>query len=276
MTRWIELDGAVNVRDIGGLATADGGTIRTGILLRSDNLQQLTAGDIDVLVSQIGVRHVIDLRSDIEVTLEGPGPLTREPAVTIHHLSLFAEGGGLTDVEADIPDDAGNSGDTAAGARLDTDKILPWQDRPDEGGHESERSVGHYLGYLADRPDSVVSALRVMSRGASIVHCAAGKDRTGVVIALALHVAGVPRERIVADYVATGERLEAILARLRASTTYAQDLDSRPADTHMPHAYTMEKFLTILDERHGGPLGWLRRHGWTGDDTTALRTALLT
>ena len=263
MTRWIELDGAVNVRDLGGLATSDGGTVRTRLLLRSDNLQGLTAADVDLLVSEIGVRHVIDLRSDTEVELEGPGPLTREPAVTIHHLSLFAEGGGLTDVDADTPDG------------IDTDKILPWQDRPEEGGHESERSVGHYLGYLTDRPDSVVSALRVMSQGTSIVHCAAGKDRTGVVIAIALHVLGVPREQIVADYTATGERIEAILARLRSSPTYAADLDSRPADTHLPHAYTMEKFLSTLDERHDGPLGWLRHHGWTDDDTTALRTALL-
>jgi protein-tyrosine phosphatase len=266
MTRWIELDGAVNVRDLGGLATADGGTTRTGLLLRSDNLQGLTAADVDLLVSEIGVRHVIDLRTDTEVKLEGPGPLTREPGVTIHRLSLFAEGGGLTDVDADTPD--GDNG-------IDTDKILPWQDRPDEGGHESERSVGHYLGYLAERPDSVVSALRVMSQGTSIVHCAAGKDRTGVVIAIALHVIGVPRERIVDDYTATGERIEAILARLRSSATYAQDLDSRPADTHLPHAYTMEKFLSVLDERYDGPLGWLLRHGWTDDDTTALRTALL-
>jgi protein tyrosine/serine phosphatase len=263
MTRWIELDGAVNVRDMGGLATTDGETIRTGLLLRSDNLQGLTGRDVDVLVSEIGVRHVIDLRSDTEVELEGPGPLTREPAVKIHRLSLFAEGGGLTDVEADIP------------ATIDTDKILPWQDRPEQDGHESERSVGHYLGYLADRPDSVVNALRVMTEGASIVHCAAGKDRTGVVIAFALHVLGVPREQIVADYTATGDRLEAILARLRSSPTYAQDLDSRPADTHMPHAYTMEKFLTILDEHHGRPTGWLERHGWTGEDSRALRTALL-
>jgi protein-tyrosine phosphatase len=266
MTRWIQLDGAVNVRDLGGLATNDGATLRTDRLLRSDNLQGLTAEDTDRLVRQIGVRHVIDLRSDTEVQLEGPGPLTREPGVTIHHLSLFAEGGGLTDVEADTPDGPGG---------LDTDRILPWQSRPEEGGHENERSVGHYLGYLAERPDSVVSALRVMAQGPSIVHCAAGKDRTGVVIAITLHVLGVPREQIVADYTATGERLEAILARLRASPAYAQDLDSRPADTHMPHAYTMEKFLTILDERHGGPLGWLRRHGWTGDDSTALRAALL-
>lgn len=264
MTRWIELDGAVNVRDMGGLATTDGGTIRTGRLLRADNLQQLTSGDVDLLVSRIGLRHVVDLRSDTEVGLEGPGPLTRVSAITIHHLSLFAEGGGLTDVEADTP------------TGIDTDKILPWQDRPNEGAHESERSVGHYLGYLADRPDSIVGALRVMRHGTAIVHCAAGKDRTGVVIAFALEVLGVAREQIVADYTATGVRLEAILARLRASPTYAQDLDSRPADTHMPHAYTMEKFLTILDERHDGPLGWLDRHGWTGQDTAALRDALLT
>jgi protein-tyrosine phosphatase len=262
MTRWIELDGAVNVRDLGGLTTADGGAIRPGALLRSDNLQGLSPADVDRLVTDIGVRHVIDLRSDTELDLEGPGPLTREPRVTIHHLSLFAEGGGLTDVEADIP-------------AVDTDKILPWQDRPGEDGPEHERSVGHYLGYLADRPDSVVSALRVMTEGSSIVHCAAGKDRTGVVIAVALDVVGVPRDRIVADYAATGDRLEAILARLRSSPTYAQDLDSRPADTHMPHAYTMDKFLSILDERHGGPLGWLHRHGWTDTDTTNIRTALL-
>jgi protein-tyrosine phosphatase len=265
MTRWIELDGAVNVRDLGGLTTSEGGTVRTGRLLRSDNLQGLTPGDVELLVSQIGVRNVIDLRSDTELELEGPGPLTRTSGVTIHHLSLFAEGGGLTDVEADTPPSNG----------LDTDKILPWQDRPSEDGHESERSVGHYLGYLDERPDSVVSALRVMAQGPSIVHCAAGKDRTGVVIAIALHVLGVPRDHIVADYTATGERLEAILTRLRASPAYARDLDSRPADTHRPHAYTMEKFLTILDERHGGPIGWLQRHGWTDDDTTALRTALL-
>lgn len=268
MTRWIELDGAVNVRDMGGLATSHGGTIRTGMLLRSDNLQGLTPGDIDRLVDQIGVRHIIDLRSETEVDIEGPGPLTREPRVTIHHLSLFAEGGGLTDVEADT---SGGSPRT----RIDTDKILPWQTRPEPDGHESERSVGHYLGYLEDRAESVVAALRVMPQGASIVHCAAGKDRTGVVIALALEVLGVPRDQIVTDYTATGQRLEAILTRLRTSPTYAEDLDSRPADTHVPHAYTMEKFLTVLDERHGSPLGWLENHGWTGDDTTTLRTALL-
>jgi protein tyrosine/serine phosphatase len=258
MSTWIELEGAVNVRDLGGLPTTDGGVIRPGALLRSDNLQDLTPADVQRLVTDLGLRNVVDLRSEAEVNLLDPGPLTREPTVTIHHLSLFTEGGRFTDVEADT---------------VDTDKVLPWQSR-EETGPESDRSVGHYLGYLADRPDSVVNALRVISDGTSIVHCAAGKDRTGVVIAFALQVAGVPRKEIVADYAATGERLEAILARLRSSPVYAQDLDSRPADTHMPHPRTMEKFLAIIDERFGGPLGWLERHGWTDEDTTALRTTL--
>jgi protein tyrosine/serine phosphatase len=259
--RWIDLDGVVNARDLGGLPTTDGGTTRFGRVLRSDNLQDLTQADIRRLVGDLGLRHVIDLRSDPEVRLEGPGPLTFESAVTVHHLSLFSEGGLYTDVAADS---------------IDAAKVLPWQTRQDSGP-ESDRSVGHYLGYLNDRPDSIVAALRVMTRGdgAALLHCAAGKDRTGVVCALALETVGVTREAIVADYATTGERIGKLLARLRASTTYAADIDSRPAHSHVPHAYIMEKFLTVVDERFGGVPDWLALHGWTGADTDALRSRLL-
>jgi protein-tyrosine phosphatase len=275
--RWIDLDGAVNVRDLGGLPTHGGRATRPSRVLRADNLQDLTPGDIDRLVTGLGVRHVIDLRSGPEVSLEGPGPLTRVTRVRIHHLSLFTEGGVFTDVEADRAPEPPRSPGRPARAGVDIDAVLPWQARQDSGP-EAERSVGHYLAYLADRPDSIVAALRVMAHedGGSIVHCAAGKDRTGVVCALALEVAGVTREAVVADYVATGERLEQVLGRLRASTTYAADLDSRPADSHLPHAYTMEKFLATVDERHGGPLGWLTQHGWTAADTVALRDRFVT
>ena len=66
--------------------------------------------------------------------------------------------------------------------------------------------MGYYLAYLRHRPDSVVEAVRTMAApgGAVLVHCAAGKDRTGVVVALALAAAGVSRGAVVADYVATG------------------------------------------------------------------------
>ncbi|MFA1550144.1 tyrosine-protein phosphatase [Actinomadura chokoriensis] len=252
-TRWIELDGAVNARDLGGLPTADGRTTRRGRVLRSDNLQDLSVSDVRLLLDDYALKNVIDLRSDAEVRLEGPGPLARTPSVTVHQLSLFPEGGRHTDVAADVA--------------ADVDKALPWQDR----------STGHYLGYLTDRGDSIVAALRVMTRtdGSSLVHCAAGKDRTGVVCALALDVVGVTREAIVADYAQTGERLEAILRRLRASDTYAADLDSRPPDTHRPHAALMEKLLARVDEQFGGTLGWLSGHGWTPEDSDALRERFL-
>ncbi|MFD0690018.1 tyrosine-protein phosphatase [Actinomadura fibrosa] len=261
-TRWIDLAGAANVRDLGGLPTADGRTTRWGRVLRSDNLQDLTVADTRLLLDEYGLKNVIDLRSDAEVRLEGPGPLTRVPSVTVHRLSLFAEGGRHTDVTADVT--------------ADVDKALPWQGQSADGP-EQDRSIGHYLGYLDDRADSIVAALRVMARtdGSALVHCAAGKDRTGVVCALALEVADVTREAIVADYAQSGDRLEAILRRLRASDTYAADLDSRPADTHRPQPATMEKFLARVDEQFGGPLAWLAGNGWTDEDTAALRDRLL-
>ncbi|MCQ0011718.1 tyrosine-protein phosphatase [Actinomadura madurae] len=159
-SRWIELDGAVNARDLGGLPTTDGRTTRRGRVLRSDNLQDLTVADVRLLLDGYALKNVIDLRSDAEVRLEGPGPLTRVPSVTIHQLSLFPEGGRHTDVAADV----------------DVDKALPWQERPADGA-EQDRSIGHYLGYLTDRGDSVVAALRVMTRtdGSALVHCAAGQ-----------------------------------------------------------------------------------------------------
>jgi protein tyrosine/serine phosphatase len=107
------------------------------------------------------------------------------------------------------------------------------------------------------------------------VHCAAGKDRTGVVIALALAAVGVPREQIVDDYALSGRRIERIFARLRASSTYASDLEDTYVDTHIPRAETMECLLDELDARYGGASAWLRAHGWTVEDDAALRHKLL-
>ena len=268
--RWLPLDGAANARDLGGLPT-DSGETAAHRLLRSDNLQGLTPRDVRLLVDDVGLRTVIDLRTDVELELEGPGPLTREPLVEIRHLTLFPESGGRTDVDADT--------------------VLPWQEEgqdarrgsaapdtpPGEAPEPGSRAVAFYLAYLRDRPGNIVAALRAIagSDGAAIVHCAAGKDRTGVVVALALSVAGVPRDRIVADYVATAERMEPLLARLKASDTYREDLDSRPDDSHRPRAETMRRFLAHLDEHDGGPLGWLAAAGFGPADVERLRSRLV-
>jgi protein-tyrosine phosphatase len=256
--RWIELDGAVNVRDLGGLATDDGRATGYGRLLRGDNLQDLTPADVKLLVEDIGLTTVVDLRSPAEVEAEGPGPLTRVESVSHAYRSVLPEAGTATDV---------------AGAALVS--------RRDEARsrYNDDVRVGYYLGYLEDRPDQVVAALRSVGEapGAALVHCAAGKDRTGVVVALTLRAIGIRPEVIVADYVATGERIEAILDRLRSSRTYADDINSRPnaVEDDAPRAQTMVAFLDQLDARYGGAQHWLAEHGFGPGEVEALRAKLL-
>jgi hypothetical protein len=80
---------------------------------------------------------------------------------------------------------------------------------------------------------------------------------------------------VVADYVATAERMDAVLDRLRSSKTYATDIDKEPAQDHMPRAKTMTVFLEQVDSRFGGVLRWLSERGFGADDVAALRVKLL-
>ena len=133
---WVDLEGAVvNVRDLGGLPVESGGRTEPGVLVRADNLQGLTAADVGRLVDDLDVRVVVDTGS--EVALEGPGPLVGDARVDIRHRSLYPEGGQRTDVAAD--------------------DVLPWQGRRIDGDPDETPAVRIYLGYLRDRPDSIVS-----------------------------------------------------------------------------------------------------------------------
>jgi protein tyrosine/serine phosphatase len=258
--RWIDLEGAVNARDLGGVPLADGGAVACGRLLRSDNLQDLTARDVALLVEDHGLRAVIDLRTGVEVRLEGPGPLLADERVVVEHRSLYPEAGERTDV-------------------VEADTIVPWQNGV-HGVHMPGETptVQTYFGYLERRPDSIVGALRTIADppegGAALVHCAAGKDRTGLVVALALEVAGAPREAVVADYALTSERIAAIVGRLAASPTYARDMVTDDPQHHAARPESMQRILEILDERHGSPLGWLREHGLEDDAAQQLRARL--
>jgi protein-tyrosine phosphatase len=268
--RWVRLDGTTNTRDLGGLPTTDGGRTAAGRILRSDNLQTLSRDDVRRLVDEIGLRQVIDLRTTAEVLLEGRGPLRDVPEVTHQHFTLLPERGHHTDVfaveeddpEIDLPADW-------------VESLLPRQVAAHDQGELP--AVRSYLGYLSHRADNVVGALRAITRaedGAAVVHCAAGKDRTGVVCALALAVAGVPHDEIVADYAMTADVIDALVAKLAASPTYADDMVARDVASHTPRAETMDRVLTLLDERHGGPVGWLDAHGFGSDEQAALRARL--
>jgi protein-tyrosine phosphatase len=250
---WIDLDGTANTRDIGGLPTADGRRTVSRRLLRSDNLQDLSDDDVRRLVDDYGVRTVADLRADIEIRAGGPGPMTREPLVAVEQLSLFPERSGAI-APKDEPD------------------VPPWERRPVTGRGFS----GLYLGFLAERADSVLAALRLIAyrEGATLVHCTAGKDRTGTVVALALSDAGVEREAIVADYAASADHFDDLMKRLAASTR-SRELALAAAVRHRPKAITMDRFFDALTEEAGGVRPWLAAHGWTDADHMALQRKLL-
>jgi protein-tyrosine phosphatase len=244
---WIELDGAVNAR-----------AVVPGVLLRSDNLQALSSQDVQRLVEEHGLEVVLDLRTDVELALEGPGPLTEESRVRIEHHSLYPSQGN-TDLDVDTIQPGTH----------------PWGEL--QGGFDDERPVVRsYLGYIHSRPDSVVASIRALAQadGAVLVHCAAGKDRTGVVVALALDAAGVSRELIVSDYLATAERIEEIIARLRSSETYRAELEGHDPQDHAPVPGTMERVLEIVDEQSGGSVAWLRAHGLSDSDLQKLQARI--
>jgi protein-tyrosine phosphatase len=268
--RWLRLDGTTNTRDLGGLPTTDGGTTLAGRILRSDNLQTLSEADVRRLVDEVGLRQVVDLRTTAEILLEGRGPLRALPEVEHRHFTLLPERGHHTDVFAvedddpldDLPQDW-------------VETLLPRQETAHDAGEPP--AVRAYLGYLEHRGHAVVDALRAMADagpGASVVHCAAGKDRTGVVVAFALAVAGVPPEEIVADYAMTADVIEDLVAKLAASPTYAEDMSRRDVASHTPRAETMRRLLELVDERFGGPAAWLAAHGFDGDDQRRLRARL--
>jgi len=268
---WIELEGAVNVRDVGGLPTTDGHEIAGAQLLRADNLQDLSPSDVAKLVRDIGVTTVVDLRSSNERKSEGPAPLDAVAGVRHAHHPVLPELGSNTDMIADAL--LTKPGLTKPGL---TKPGLTKADQ-DKTRYPRDPVCGHYLGYLEDRPDQVVAALRSIahSEGAALVHCAAGKDRTGVVVALALTVADVTPQAVVDDYGATAERTEAIVARLLASPTYARDIGSKPADSHRPRPETMAAFLEQMDARYGGVVQWLTDHDFSDSDLRLLRAKLL-
>ena len=267
--RWIHLEGTANTRDLGGLPTTDGGRTLPNRILRSDNLQTLSDADVQLLVEKIGLREVIDLRTSAEVLLEGRGPLRSRPEISHRHFTLLPERGQYTDVFAAEEDEVP---DLPSGW---LDSLLPRHvAEHDEGEPAPVRS---YLGYLTQRGDAVVEALRALAaqtEGASVVHCAAGKDRTGVVVALTLAVAGVPHEEIAIDYGLSGDVIDAIIARLRATPTYGGDTAQRNTADHAPRRETMDRVLELLDERYGGPIGWLETHGFGADEQAALRARL--
>jgi hypothetical protein len=179
-----------------------------------------------------------------------------EPGVRVEHRSLYPR--------------------LAATPDVDPATVRPWGEAdPDESPGEPP-TVRAYMNYLSARPDSIVASIRAIANaeGAALVHCAAGKDRTGVVVALALDAAGVDRRTIAGDYLASADRIEAIIARLLSSPTYRAELEGEEPARHAPVQGTIERLLELVDQRFGGSATWLSARGLRGSDLDRLRNRL--
>jgi protein tyrosine/serine phosphatase len=240
--RFVPLVGAYNFRDLGGYPTTDGRVTKWARLFRSDLLHELTVADVEVL-RKLGLAQVIDLRTGAEVERTGRGLLAAEPVRYLHLSVTQVEGG------------------ESVGA-------------PDYQSALAQR----YLWYLEVGRATLVETLTAVGDPASyplVFHCAAGKDRTGVVAALILDILGVDRDVIVEDYALTATRMRLIIDRLRRDPAYGDRIDEVPAHLFAVEAATMQHFLELLHEQHGGAREWAGAAGVQRERLDALPDILL-
>jgi protein-tyrosine phosphatase len=245
--RRVPFEGASNFRDLGGYRTATG-RLRWGLVFRADSLHGLTADDLE-LYEQLGLRTVFDLRSDVERE-ERPNPM---PSSAFTVISRSPDEQGVT-----VPTDTWTTA-------VDGEQIL----------HELYvRLIEHAAGRIGE----LFTELATPDGLPAVFHCHAGKDRTGIVAALLLELAGVDREVVLDDYELTSR------FRLRAHQegTYRRLLDSgispeAAAGVLAAPRWALAKALEELDRRFGGIEPYLTGPaGMSKADIEALRARLST
>jgi protein tyrosine/serine phosphatase len=243
-SRDLTWDGCLNVRDLGGHRTEDGGETRYDAVVRADSIRQLTDAGWAAAVDY-GVRTVVDLRMDQELEADPPAELP----VDVIHMSFFDED---AETFAEVEAVAAAAPDYATATR---DVYLVFLER-------FRKNVAAAIAAVARAPQGVV-----------VVHCVGGKDRTGLVTAFLLHLAGVDDEQIAADYAISEERLqprhEAWLAE--AGTEIERERIRRIAATP---AESMLGVLEELERRYGSIDAFLRTGGATDEDLRLARERL--
>jgi protein-tyrosine phosphatase len=238
--RALRLAGADNVRDLGGLPTTDGRVTRRGRVFRGELLPSLLEEDVQILIRRVGLRSVVDLRTRGEVRHE-PGRWLEHEVAWINAPFRLGEFGPVPAPGADY--------------------------------------VAGYMGFLSGGPASILLAARTLMDPAAqpaLFHCAAGKDRTGVLCGLLLDVLGVRRAAIADDYAMTAAGLPRVFGRLVEIEPYRQTLAGADPADHEPYAATMLGFLEAVDRRYGGAEAWLLEHGLEPEVIEGFRSAMLT
>src|SRR5262245_34452194 len=239
--RTLRWDACYNVRDLGGLPTADGRRTRWGALVRADILCRLTEAGRASLLGH-GVRTVVDLRGPDELA-EEPNPFcqpTTDDTLYLH-LPVNDDPALVAAIQATSPSEA---------YRMSLD-----------GNHR--------------RITRIASGVARAPSGGIVVHCHAGKDRTGVVVALLLALAGVSDETIAQDYALSGRNLAPLTEQWLDRVARDDAERAELALSAVPHPEIMLDTLAHLRERHGGAERYLLAGGATSADLAALRARLL-
>jgi protein-tyrosine phosphatase len=228
--RVLAWDGSVNVRDLGGLPTEDGGETRFGRIVRADSVRQLSDEGWAALVAY-GVGRIVDLRWDEELEADPP----RELPVEVVHVPLF-------------------------GSRSDMDEINELVAELEPPIESRRTTYLEALKRFSRNFAAAVDAVAGAPEGAVVVHCAGGTDRTGLVSALILRIAGVGREEIAADYALSGENWAPFMEEWIGAAESEQERDLRRLLTVVP-AEAMAGTLELLEAEHGSVRGYLREAG---------------
>jgi protein-tyrosine phosphatase len=238
-------DGCLNVRDLGGHPTEDGGETRFGVYVRADNVERLTDTGWRALVDY-GVRTVVDLRLAAERTAAPPDGL---PVVALHR---------------PLVPDFGHPDWEEINA-LSLGAVPP----------DSTRVVyTEFLERYRDRFGEAVSTIATADDGGAVLfHCMGGKDRTGLVTALLLRLTGVEREAVAADYAQSGSNLQALHDEWIAGALDDDERELRIRITATP-AEAMLGVLDTLDQRYGGVEGYLRSAGVRERELAGIRSRL--
>ncbi len=244
--RVVPLHAVHNFRDLGGYPTSAGRTTRWRTLYRADGLQRLAGDDLET-VRALGLRTVIDLRTPGELDERGRFPQADHP-VAFHHLSVMDS----TWMDSSPP-------------TFDTDaEFLHWA----------------YSSMLTSGAESLAAAIRALAEPGAlpgVFHCAAGKDRTGVLSMLILGSVGVPDDFICADYALTAagmERMRAWAAVEHADT--AARMDSVPSAFFAAIPEAMERLIADVCAAHGDIRNFVRSLGVSDDVVDSLTDAIVT
>ncbi|QIZ36719.1 tyrosine-protein phosphatase [Saccharopolyspora sp. ASAGF58] len=230
------LDALVNLRDLGGQPTGDGVATRAGVVYRSDAPH---VGDRDpVDLSPWPPKVVVDLRDSVE-TGDEEHPLAA--VATVHSVPLLEE---ARDADVEL----------------------------DEAAHEL---TALYQSIVQGVPKKLVEVFRIVldADGPVLIHCAAGKDRTGVVSAMLLSAVGVRRDAIVADYVRTDRNMLRVLQRLDEVPALPPGVDEEMVHELLSTpTEAIESVLNTFAEHEGGARGWLQAHGATNEELDRWQT----